>query len=116
MSETTRLSLPLILAAQAQKHVTHNEALAELDVLVHLALASRTVLTPPPAPAEGDAYQLDGVAGGPGAGGWSLDLTEGVVVANSGDHILLSGNSVGTIALDGTTVKVAFRGIERVEW
>ena len=63
-----------------------------------------------------DTLRLDGVAGGPGAGGWSLDLTEGVVVANSGDHILLSGNSVGTIALDGTTVKVAFRGIERVEW
>lgn len=64
MSETTRLALPLILAAQAQKDVTHNEALAGLDVLVHLALASRTILTPPPAPAEGDAYLLDGVAAG----------------------------------------------------
>jgi len=63
-----------------------------------------------------DTLRLDGVTGGPGAGGWTLDLTEGVVVANSGDHILLSGNSVGTIALDGTAVKVAFRGIERVEW
>ncbi|MDH3596587.1 MAG: cadherin-like domain-containing protein [Rhodospirillales bacterium] len=63
-----------------------------------------------------DTLRLDGVTGGPGAGGWSLDLTEGVIVANSGDHILLSGNSVGSIALDGTSVKVAFRGIERVEW
>ncbi len=63
-----------------------------------------------------DTLRLDGVTGGPGTGGWSLDLTEGVVVANSGDHILLSGNSAGSIALDGTAVKVAFRGIERVEW
>ena len=68
MSETTRLALPLILAAQAQKHVTHNEALADLDVLVHLALASRTVLAPPPSPAAGDAYLLDGVATGSWAG------------------------------------------------
>ena len=31
---TTRLLLPYILAAQAQKHVTHNEALRRLDGLV----------------------------------------------------------------------------------
>lgn len=67
MSETTRLALPLILAAQAQKHVTHNDALAALDVLVHLGLASRTILTPPPTPAEGEAYLLDGV----GTGSWA---------------------------------------------
>ncbi|NNC01095.1 DUF2793 domain-containing protein, partial [Corallococcus exiguus] len=30
MSSTTHLNLPLLAAAQAQKHVTHNEALALL--------------------------------------------------------------------------------------
>jgi hypothetical protein len=38
MSETTnRLELPFLASGQAQKHVTHNEALAQLDALVHLS-------------------------------------------------------------------------------
>ena len=32
---TTHLGLPYLLAAQAQKHVTHNEALRLLDAMVH---------------------------------------------------------------------------------
>jgi hypothetical protein len=38
---TTRLLLPYILAAQAQKHVTHNEALQILDGLVQLSVLDR---------------------------------------------------------------------------
>ena len=34
MNETANLSLPYILASQAQKHVTHNEAIRALDCLV----------------------------------------------------------------------------------
>lgn len=41
MDQTARLKLPLIMAAQARKDVTHNEALAIADALVHLAVASR---------------------------------------------------------------------------
>lgn len=37
--QTPNLALPLLAAAQAQKHVTHNEALALLDAIVHLAVA-----------------------------------------------------------------------------
>ena len=38
MPDTTpHLGLPLIAASQAQKHVTHNEALGLLDTLVQLA-------------------------------------------------------------------------------
>jgi len=33
MTQTTHLALPYIDAAQAQKHVTHNEALALIDSL-----------------------------------------------------------------------------------
>lgn len=52
---TARLSLPFLAAAQAQKHVTHNEALVALDALIQLsALERRTV--PPTAPAEGARY------------------------------------------------------------
>ena len=41
MSETVHLGLPVIAAAQAQKHVTHNEALRILDALVMLSVKDR---------------------------------------------------------------------------
>lgn len=57
MPDTTpRLALPLILPSQAQKHVTHNAALARLDTLVQLGAWSRTVASPPPAPVAGAVY------------------------------------------------------------
>lgn len=57
MSETTaHLALPFIMAAQAQKHVTHNEALRLLDGIVQLAVLDRDLTTPPANPAEGDRY------------------------------------------------------------
>lgn len=56
MSDTTRFSLPLLQAAQAQKHVTVNEALTRLDGLMQLRLMSITGNTPPLLPQEGDAY------------------------------------------------------------
>lgn len=56
MTDTPRLSLPLIAAGQAQKHVTHNDALTRLDALVHLAVESRTQTVPPVTPTELSAY------------------------------------------------------------
>jgi len=53
MSETLRLKLPRIDAAQSQKHVTHNEALEALDALLHLSVSARQVVSPPSTPAEG---------------------------------------------------------------
>lgn len=53
---STILSLPLILPAQAQKHVTHNEALRVLDVVVQLAVKNRNLTTPPAAPVAGDRH------------------------------------------------------------
>ena len=52
---STILSLPLILPAQAQKHVTHNEALRLLDLIVQLTVISRS-LANPPAAVQGDRY------------------------------------------------------------
>lgn len=37
-SLTARLSLPLLFAAQAQKEIFHNEALARIDALMHAAV------------------------------------------------------------------------------
>ncbi|WP_236960835.1 DUF2793 domain-containing protein [Methylobacterium durans] len=58
MSTTRHLALPLLAAAQAQKHVTHNEALALLDALVQLACLDKDRTAPPASPAEGDRYLL----------------------------------------------------------
>lgn len=67
MDATPNLSLPFLMAAQAQKHVTHNEALRALDAVVQLAVADKDLATPPGAPAEGACYL---VAAGP-TGAWS---------------------------------------------
>ena len=68
MSSTPHLALPLIAAAQAQKHVTHNEALAALDALVQLAVKERGRNAPPASPAEGDRYLVGTDATGAFAG------------------------------------------------
>lgn len=56
MTDTAKLSLPLLSPSQAQKHVTVNEALGRLDAAVQLSVLSRTVTTPPAAAVEGDTY------------------------------------------------------------
>jgi hypothetical protein len=70
---TTNLLLPFILAAQAQKHVTHNEALRLLDGLIHLSVLDRNLATPPGSPAEGVRYIV--ASGAIGAwSGWTGDI------------------------------------------
>jgi hypothetical protein len=60
--ETNHLKLPYIAAAQAQKHVTHNEALRLLDSAVQLAVLDSTLTEPPASPAEGDRYVVAAAA------------------------------------------------------
>lgn len=62
------LSLPYLQASQAQKHVTHNEALRRLDILVQLGVAGFGALAPPPAPEDGEIYALGAGATGAWAG------------------------------------------------
>ena len=66
--DTTILSLPLILPAQAQKHVTHNEALVQLDLIVQLAVINRTLTTAPALPTLGDRHIVAAGATGPWVG------------------------------------------------
>ncbi|WP_063291622.1 MULTISPECIES: DUF2793 domain-containing protein [unclassified Pseudovibrio] len=69
MSETTsHLKLPFLAAAQAQKHVTHNEALALVDLVVQLCVVSNSVSAPPAGPAEGERYIVPAAATGAFAG------------------------------------------------
>lgn len=64
MATTTRLGLPYIEASQAQKHVTHNEALRILDSAIQLAVLDLTRTAPPADPAEGDRHIVAAGASG----------------------------------------------------
>ncbi|MEM9434919.1 MAG: DUF2793 domain-containing protein [Pseudomonadota bacterium] len=56
MPETANLNLPLVEPAQAQKHVTVNEAFARIDAALQLSVLSRSENTPPALNVEGDMY------------------------------------------------------------
>lgn len=69
MSDSSALlSLPYLMPAQAQKHVTHNEAIRMLDVFVQLTVESFGATVPPVLPAEGEVHALGTGATGDWAG------------------------------------------------
>lgn len=73
MNATPNLILPYIMPSQAQKHVTHNEAIQTLDAVAQLAVKSCGLAEPPGLPADGDRY-----IPAPGASGawtsWDLNV------------------------------------------
>ncbi len=88
MDNSPRLSLPFLAASQAQKHVTVNDSLARLDGLVHLALQSVTIGTPPALPDEGDCYGIPSGATNEWAlqeGAVAIFVNEGWVFATPGE-------------------------------
>jgi len=68
MSNSARLGLPYLDAAQAQKHVTVNEALARLDVIAARSAATMDLTAPPASPADGEAHVVATGATGAWAG------------------------------------------------
>jgi hypothetical protein len=113
MSDATpRLGLPLIAAGQAQKHVTHNEALLDLDALVHLHVEAKGVTVPPAVPVEGTRYLV-----GAGASGGFANQGGRLAIFEDGGWRFLTPRrgwmaSVGTSTVievfDGTIWRPAF--------
>ncbi|MDX8354577.1 DUF2793 domain-containing protein [Cognatiyoonia sp. IB215182] len=66
--QTPNLSLPFIMPAQAQKHVTHNEAIELLDMIVQLTLEATGATAPPASANEGEAWAVGTGATGDWAG------------------------------------------------
>ncbi|MGB3866538.1 MAG: DUF2793 domain-containing protein [Xanthobacteraceae bacterium] len=64
MTDTINLGLPFIDGNQAQKHVTHNEALRILDAAIQIAVADTTRTVPPASPATGNRHVVANGAGG----------------------------------------------------
>lgn len=64
MENSEKLHLPYIMPSQAQKHVTHNEAIRKLDAIVQLSAKSWGLATPPNTPLAGDRYIIADNASG----------------------------------------------------
>ncbi len=64
---TPNLKLPYIAPGQAQKHVTHNEAIRQLDALVQLSVKD-IVTSDPSSPHNGERYLINNDASGNFAG------------------------------------------------
>ena len=97
MGETNRWALPLLETGQAQKEMTHNEALARLDLLTQAAVAAVGLNAPPADPAAGRCWITGnaptgawagqaGVLAGWTAGGWRfVPPQEGMSVWSEAD-------------------------------
>ncbi|WP_337848142.1 DUF2793 domain-containing protein [Sphingomonas sp.] len=67
MTETARFALPLLHAGQSQKEMFHNEALTQIDSLLHPAVVAIGIETPPADPVPGAAW----VVGPAPSGAWA---------------------------------------------
>jgi hypothetical protein len=68
MGETSaRLGLPFLAVGQAQKELTHNEALALIDLALHAGVEAVGTNVPPAAPVEGQAW----IVGSAPSGAWT---------------------------------------------
>jgi hypothetical protein len=85
MARTSQLDLPLVMPAQAQKHVTVNESLARLDAAAQLRVLSSLLLSPPSIGVDGQSYLVP--AGATGA--WDGRVGQIAVWSNGGWTYLL---------------------------
>jgi len=131
MDATDRLELPLIAPGQAQKEMTHNEALALLDVAVQASVAAVGLDTPPVDAQPGSCWIVGprptgAWAGHPGAiagwtgGGWRFvaprpglaawSLADGMEARCDGVGWALGRLAATELAIDGTRVVGARQG------
>ncbi|MEQ8656639.1 MAG: DUF2793 domain-containing protein [Hyphomicrobiales bacterium] len=111
MDTSARFSLPLIIASQAQKHLTHNEALAQLETLVQPVVQDIAALAPPSEPSEADCLVIGTGAGDVFAGkdnaiaawiaeAWHFHVPEAgwmVVRASDGVAFVFDGTAWGPL-------------------
>ena len=113
---TPNLALPEIAVGQAQKEVTHNEALRLLDAVVQLSVLA-ILSVPPGSPADGERWIIgpaatDAWAGHEGrialwSGGWTIiEPAAGWIawVADEAAHRTFSAGSWGGMQLQALTV------------
>lgn len=119
-SVSDRLKLPLLAAAQAQKEVTHNEALALADIAVQSVVQSVAPAAVPAAPLPGQCWIVGPAPSGVWAGqagkiaaftsgGWRfLAAFEGMQAWSIADGVYVRRDASGWVvgALTAATVSV----------
>ena len=119
MTTTPNLALSYIASSQAQKEVTHNAALNDLDFLAKSSVIDYTISTPPASPNTGDAYIISASPTGAWTGfanyvagyygGWSIKppVAGWMVWTRNGNRLLYYSGSawalLDTPKLDATT-------------
>ncbi len=112
MNESTnRFGLPFLAAAQAQKEVTHNEAIALIDLLVNPVVQSIAQVNIPLAPLPGQSWIVGAGATGAWAGnlnkiaGWTLSGWRFVTPVEG--MSLWSLSDAATVQFNGTAWAIA---------
>lgn len=127
---TPRLGLPLLAAGQAQKEITHNEALVLIDSLIGAVVEGAGTAAPPTDPAVGQCWAVGdaptgGWAGMAGslacwtAGGWRFcTVPEGYPVRLAGGGAIVRRTASGWVSTStvaapsgGTTIDVECRAV-----
>ena len=107
MTQTPNLSLPYIAASQAQKHVTHNDALYLLDIIVQLGVQSHESGTPPASPMVTERH----IVGAGGSAEWAGHDNDIAVYEGPGWHFVTPVS--GMMAFDlNATLLIVFDGVE----
>lgn len=113
IENTERLALPLLSVGQSQKEMTHNEALARIDIVTQPVVEAVAPSTIPVAPAQGQCWIVGpdptgawagqaGALAGWTAGGWRFIAPfEGMSAWSVADH--------GTVRYEGTNWKISGR-------
>lgn len=103
LPRTARLALPLLAVAQAQKEVTHNEALALLDALVQPVVEDGPQSTPPVAPAPGQCW----IVGAAATGDWAGEVDGTIALRTPGGwRFVAPGEGMRTLRIsDGSWLR-----------
>jgi hypothetical protein len=123
MTQTLRHRLPLIAAGQAQKEVTHNEALLAIDCRLHSAVETRALAEPPVAPEPGAMFivavgataawegKTDMIASWDGFGWRFLPPTKGWIVWVADEAGFVAYDGIWTTGLPANGLRVAGREV-----
>lgn len=115
---TTRFALPLLMAGQAQNELTHNEALALLDLGLGATVLEAGRNDPPPTPAPGQAWLLGSAPTGVWTGharalaGWT-DGGWRFLPARTGLTVWIADQQLWAV-FDGTSWNIGDHRCERI--
>lgn len=111
MSDTYQFGLPLVQAAQAQKHVTVNEALARLDAVAQMRVRADDWEIPSANSVEGEAHVVGPIASNEWAG-----RSGSVAIYSNGGWVFLTPKIGWRAWNEVLGAEIVFDGVEWVRY